>query len=106
MYWFAHDMGSSGPPPLVVQEIQRRIAGDRHLTDGFMHVLNHDLPPSAVFTPYLALAATFKALLTHKGQRKVLLREAGTLAANNWRRRAPSSPSPAAGRRGGGRRRS
>ncbi len=101
MYWFAHDMGAPGPPPLLVQEIQRRIAADPQLTYGLMGVLNHDVPPSKVFTPSLALAATSKALLTSPGQRKVLLREARTLAANNWRRRAPSHPSPAASRQHG-----
>jgi hypothetical protein len=94
-------MGASGPPPLLVQEIQRRIAADGQLTEAFLHVMNHDLAPSAVFTPSLALATTFKALLTHRGQRRVLLREMRALAANNWRRRAPSPPSPAARRQRG-----
>jgi 2-polyprenyl-6-methoxyphenol hydroxylase-like FAD-dependent oxidoreductase len=104
MYWLAHDMGASGPAPLLVQELQRRIAADRQLTDTFLRVLNHDFAPSMLFTPSLALAATFRALLTHTGQRRVLLREARTLAANNWRRRAPSHPSPAARQRRGVRR--
>jgi hypothetical protein len=43
-------------------------------------------------------------MLMNTGQRKVLLREARTLAANNWRRRAPSHPSPAATRQRGIRR--
>ena len=101
MYWFAHDMGAPGPPPLLVQEIQRRIAADPQLTDGLLRVLNHDVTPSKLFTPSLALAATSKALLTSPGQRRTLLREARTLAANNWRRRAPSHPSPAARRQRG-----
>jgi 2-polyprenyl-6-methoxyphenol hydroxylase-like FAD-dependent oxidoreductase len=104
MYWFAHDMGASGAPPLVVQEIERRIAADPQLLDGFLRVLTHDLAPSEVFTPSLALAAAFKVLLTNTGQRNVVLREARTLAANNWRRRAPSRPSPAARRQRGARR--
>ena len=98
MYWFAHEMGAPGAPPLLIQEIQRRIAGDPQLTDGLLRVLNHDVAPSKLFTPSLALAAASKALLTSPGQRKAVLREAGTLAANNWRRRAPSPPSPAARR--------
>jgi hypothetical protein len=99
MYWFAHDMGAPGPPPLLVQEIQRRIAADPQLTDGLLRVFNHDLTPSKLFTPSLALAATSKALLTSPGRRKVLIGEARTLVANNWRRRGPSQPSPAASRR-------
>ena len=98
MYWFAHEMGAPGPPPLLIQEIQRRIAADPELSDALLRVLNHDIPPSTVFTPALALAATGRALLTSPGQRRTLLREAQTLAVNNWRRRAPSHPSPAARR--------
>ena len=98
MYWFAYDSGAPGPPPLLVQEIQRRIAADSELTDAFMRVLNHEIPPSTVFTPGLALSAAGRALLTSPGQRRTLLREAQTVAANNWRRRAPSHPSPAARR--------
>ena len=98
MYWFAHDMGAPGPPPLLVQNIQRRIATDPELTDAFLRVLNHEIPPSTVFTPGLALTATCRALLTNPGQRRTLLREAKTIAANNRRRRAPSHPSPAARR--------
>jgi 2-polyprenyl-6-methoxyphenol hydroxylase-like FAD-dependent oxidoreductase len=96
MYWFAHDMGAAGPPPMVVQEIQRRIAADPKLTDRMLRVLNHDLAPSRAFRPSLALNATWRALLTRPGQRKAVLREARTLAVNNWRRRAPWPPSPAA----------
>lgn len=98
MYWFAHDMGAPGPPPLLVQEIQRRIAADPQLTDGLLRVLNHDVTPSTLFTPSLAMAATSKALLTSPGKRRIVLQEARTLAVNNWRRRAPSHPSPAARR--------
>ena len=101
MYWFAHDMGAPGAPPLLVQEIQRRIAADPELTDGFLRVLNHEVAPSKVFTPSLALAAISKALLKSPGHRGALLREARTVAVNNWRRRAPSAPSPAARRRPG-----
>ena len=88
MYWFAHDMGAPGPTPLVVREIQRRIAADPQLTEGLLRVLNHDLAPSKAFTPALALAATSKALLTSRGQRRVVLREARTILANQLRRRA------------------
>jgi 2-polyprenyl-6-methoxyphenol hydroxylase-like FAD-dependent oxidoreductase len=96
MYWFAHEMGASGAPPLLVQEIQNRIATDPKLTERLLRVLNHELAPSEVFTPALALAGLSKALLTKKGQRRTLLREARKLAVNNWRRRAPSHPSPSA----------
>jgi 2-polyprenyl-6-methoxyphenol hydroxylase-like FAD-dependent oxidoreductase len=98
MYWFAHQMGAPGAPPLLVQEIQKRIARDPRLTERLVRVLNHELAPSEVFTPTLALASLYRALLTKKGHRRTLMREARTLAVNNWRRRAPSHPSPAARR--------
>jgi 2-polyprenyl-6-methoxyphenol hydroxylase-like FAD-dependent oxidoreductase len=99
MYWFAHEMGAPGAPPLLVQEIQKRIASDPKLTEGLVRVLNHELAPSEVFTPTLALRGLSMALLTRKGHRRILVREARELAANNWRRRAPSHPSPAAKRK-------
>ena len=99
MYWFAHEMGAPGAPPLLVQEIQNRIASDPKLTERLVRVLNHELAPSQVFTPALALASLSRALLTKKGHRRTLMREARKLAVNNWRRRAPSHPSPAAKRK-------
>jgi menaquinone-9 beta-reductase len=99
MYWFAHEMGASGAPPLLVQEIQKRIATDPKLTERLLRVLNHELAPSEVFTPTLALASLYRALLTKKGHRRTLMREARKLAVNNWRRRAPSNPSPGAKRK-------
>ena len=99
MYWFAHDMGAAGPPPRVVAQIQSRIAGDPKLTDGMVRVLNHELPPSKVFTPLLAAQAALAELRARPKERGDLLREVRTIAANNWRRRTPSAPSPAARRR-------
>lgn len=107
MYWFARDLGAAGPPPRLLERIQQRIATDPQLKDGFLRVLNHDVAPSRVFTPPLVLAVTFRALLDGRGERRLLLREALSLAADNWRRRSPSKPSPAAPRKrlSGGRRR-
>ncbi len=99
MYWFAHDMGAAGPPPRLVARIQSRIGGDPKLTDGMVRVLNHELPPSKVFTPLLAAKAALAELRARPKERGDLLREVRTIAANNWRRRAPSAPSPAAHRR-------
>jgi menaquinone-9 beta-reductase len=73
-------MGTAGPPPLVVQEIQRRIAASPQLTEGLVRVLNHDMAPSEVFTPRIGLAAASSALRRHAGQRKAVLRETLTVA--------------------------
>jgi 2-polyprenyl-6-methoxyphenol hydroxylase-like FAD-dependent oxidoreductase len=94
MYWFARDMGAPGPTPLLVREMQRRIAADPQLTEGLVRVLNHDFAPSEVFTPSLALGVTTKALLKSRGRRTVLLREARTLVGNELRHRAPAHHPP------------
>ena len=96
MYWFAHDMGAPGPAPVLVQEIQSRIAAEPRLLEGMLRVLNHEVPPSQVFTPSLAVKAMAKGLRSRRGERKGLLRDALTIAGNAWRRRGPASPSPVA----------
>ncbi|HYZ70187.1 MAG TPA: hypothetical protein VE528_00870, partial [Thermoleophilaceae bacterium] len=84
------------PPPLLIEEIQSRIAAEPRLMDGMLRVLNHEVPPSQVFTRSVALATLVKALARRREGRGVLLRDARKLAVENWRRRAPSPPSPAA----------
>lgn len=88
MYWFARDMGRPGATPPVLRELERRIAADRGLTLGLMRILNHDIEPSKVFTPSLALAATATALRTRRGQRRAVLREARGLVRDEIRRAA------------------
>jgi 2-polyprenyl-6-methoxyphenol hydroxylase-like FAD-dependent oxidoreductase len=89
MYWLAHDMGAAGPTPLLVRELQRRIADDLELTRGLMRVLNHDLPPSKLFTPKLVLGAAGRALKRNRGRRGLLLREAAVLAGARLRHLRP-----------------
>ena len=87
MYWFAHDMGAAGPTPPLLRQAQRRIAADRELTIATMRILNHDLRPSEVFTPAFSLTTLAQALRRGRGQRAAILREAGTVALNETRRR-------------------
>lgn len=49
-------------------------------------VLNHDLPPSKLFSPSLGLSALREALREYPGQRGQLLAEAGNVAATELRR--------------------
>ena len=95
MYWFAHDLGAPGPTPVLRQQLLRRIGADPQLTNGLLGVLNHDLAPSKVFTPSLALSATSEALRRGRGQRRVVLREARALVADELRHRKPPSRSAA-----------
>src|SRR4051794_30682952 len=76
MYWFAHDMGAPGPTPLLQRELMARVVGDPRLTVGLMRVLNHDLPPSELFTPGLFARTLARTLATHRGERRAVLREA------------------------------
>lgn len=79
MYWFAHDMGAPGPTPRLVQHIQDRVAADPRLSHELLQVLNHDLPPSNLFTPALALRAIATILTAGAPGRPAVLREAATL---------------------------
>jgi menaquinone-9 beta-reductase len=87
MYWFAHDMGASGPTPPVLRTAQRRIAADPELSAGLGRIFNHDLRPSEVFTPRFSLATIGDALRHGRGQRRAIMREVGAFAANEVRRR-------------------
>lgn len=89
MYWFARDMGAPGATPPLRQEVQRRIAAEPALLNGLLRVLSHELPPSKLFTPSLALAATTTALMRRRGERKRILREAYDLVADELRHRTP-----------------
>jgi 2-polyprenyl-6-methoxyphenol hydroxylase-like FAD-dependent oxidoreductase len=100
MYWFAHDLGSAEPDPVLVLEVQRRLAADRELARGLVRVLDHDLPPSAVFTPRLVAQTTARALRSGVAPRRALLREVATIGARDVRRQLQGRRSPAARARG------
>jgi len=96
MYRFAAQLGEAGPTPALLFEVQRRMQGDPRLVDGLVRVLNHDVPPSKVFTPAVGLRALAGALRRGRGRRRALLREARTLMADELRnRRPPAPPTPA-----------
>jgi 2-polyprenyl-6-methoxyphenol hydroxylase-like FAD-dependent oxidoreductase len=103
MYWYANDMGVAGTTPLVIGEIQRRIAASPQLTHALFSVLNHDLAPSKAFTTGLGLAAISTALRINPGQRKAVLREARDLVVTDMQRRfatrRPLSTPPRSGLR-------
>jgi hypothetical protein len=95
MYWLSRQVGAAGETPLIVQEIQQRIAEDRRLQDDLIRVLNHDLAPSKLFTIGLALSAAARTFAGGRGHRRLVLREAANLVsaevANKSRSRAPAS---------------
>ena len=87
MYWFAHDMGAAGPTPPLLRQVQRRIAADKELLEATTRVFNHELRPSQAFPPSFALRTLGQALRHGRGQRRAILREAGTVAVDEIRRR-------------------
>jgi 2-polyprenyl-6-methoxyphenol hydroxylase-like FAD-dependent oxidoreductase len=97
MYWLAHDLGAAGPTPPLLRQVQRRIAADRELIIAATRMFNHDLRPSQVFTPEFSLTTMVQALRRGRGQRRAIIREAGTAALNEVRRRR-AAPRAAVGR--------
>ncbi|HEY2221449.1 NAD(P)/FAD-dependent oxidoreductase [Actinomycetospora sp.] len=89
MYWFARDLGAAGPLPLLQREVLRRVAADPRRSRHLLQVLNHDVPPGRLFTVPFALTALAGALVTKKGQRTRLLRDAGTVVADELRHLRP-----------------
>jgi 2-polyprenyl-6-methoxyphenol hydroxylase-like FAD-dependent oxidoreductase len=98
MYWFAHDMGAAGPVPPVLRHALRRIAADPELITAALGILNHDLRPSQVFTPAFSLTTIAQALRRGRGERRAILREVGTVALNEVRRRRARRQVPGDGR--------
>ncbi|HET9154159.1 MAG TPA: NAD(P)/FAD-dependent oxidoreductase [Solirubrobacterales bacterium] len=92
MYWFAHDMGATGPTPPVRREAQRRIAADPDLSTAMVRILNHELRPSEAFTPAFSLATLAQALRHGRGERREIMREARMAAVDDLRRRRRPSP--------------
>lgn len=87
MYWLAQDMGAAGPTPPLRREAQRRIAADPELAMAMVRILNHDLRPSEAFTLTFSLATLAQALRHGRGDRRAIVREAGTAAADELRQR-------------------
>ncbi len=94
MYRFAAEIGAPGPTPALIHEIQRRIAADTKLTHGLLRVLNHDLPPSRLFTPWLAAQALASGLRRARGSRRALLRDTRTQVAVQLLDRRPPAATP------------
>jgi menaquinone-9 beta-reductase len=65
MYWFAADMGRPGPPPPLVTEVLRDIAGDNDATRTLLKVLNHEHNPARLQTPRRLAVATARAIRRH-----------------------------------------
>jgi 2-polyprenyl-6-methoxyphenol hydroxylase-like FAD-dependent oxidoreductase len=78
MHWFATDMGRAGPSPPLASQFTRDIAGDDEATKQLLQVLNHDIPPSRLFTPRRLGRAAVRAVRADPGQIPAIAGEAAT----------------------------
>ncbi|GAB1814356.1 NAD(P)/FAD-dependent oxidoreductase [Mycobacterium sp. MUNTM1] len=62
MYWYAARMGQPGPASPWTNCILREISSDADAAHSFLRILNHDLPPSKLYTPALALRAAVRTI--------------------------------------------
>jgi menaquinone-9 beta-reductase len=62
MYWYAARMGAPGAATPWANSLLKEIAASPDATLAFMQVLNHELAPSKLYTPALALRATARAI--------------------------------------------
>jgi flavin-dependent dehydrogenase len=85
-HWFAGDLGKAGPPPSVVPEMFRRYHAQGRL-DRPNSMFQHRLAPAKVMTPTRLADATARLLLRPGTDRRLLLREVGTITAADIRRR-------------------
>ena len=88
MYWFARDMASESTP-LLTRAMEERMARDPRLVEGLLRVLNHELPPSKLFTARVVAPVVARALAEGRGRRRELLRELRDVAIEEVRHRSP-----------------
>lgn len=86
MHWFATDMGRAGPSPPLASQFTRDIAADEEATEGLLQVLNHDIPPSQLFTPRRLGRAAVRAVRADPGQIPAIAREAAMELRNEVHR--------------------
>ena len=86
MHWFATDMGRAAPSPPLASQFTRDIAADDGATEQLLQVLNHDIPPSQLFTPRRLGRAAIRALRADPGQIPAIGREAVAELQNELRR--------------------
>jgi 2-polyprenyl-6-methoxyphenol hydroxylase-like FAD-dependent oxidoreductase len=86
MHWFATDMGRAGSSPPLASQFIRDIAGDDETTEQLLQVLNHDIPPSRLFTPRRLGRAARRAVRADPGQIPAIAREAATELQSEIRR--------------------
>jgi flavin-dependent dehydrogenase len=85
-YWFANDLGATGPMPEVLQAVLRHLHAQGNASLA-LEINNHRLRPSELATPARLMRATASALAQRGGHRLEILREVGGLLTQEVHRR-------------------
>lgn len=86
MYWFAQDIGAAEGEQHLTAAAGARFAAEPAVVEKLLRILNHEVPPSSLFTPSYALSIVAGALREGRGHRRAILAEAGELAVEEARR--------------------
>ncbi len=87
MYWFATDMGASGPSPRIVTELFRSLSRAANGSELLGRVLNHELAPSKVFTVARGVRMLARQSVTHPLILPRLVSEARSVISEDRKRR-------------------
>jgi 2-polyprenyl-6-methoxyphenol hydroxylase-like FAD-dependent oxidoreductase len=86
MYWFAQDIGAFEGEQHLNAAVEARFAEEPAAVEKLLRILNHDLPPSQLFTPGFVLSSLARALREGRGHRGAILAEARERAVEEIRR--------------------
>jgi 2-polyprenyl-6-methoxyphenol hydroxylase-like FAD-dependent oxidoreductase len=90
MYWFAQDIGAFEGVQHLNAAVEARFAEDPATVEKLLRILNHEIPPSKLFTPGFVLSALARALRDGRGHRRAIfseVRERGVEEIRRARRR-------------------
>jgi menaquinone-9 beta-reductase len=87
MYWFAQDMGAPGRAGEFFKEMLRELGCDARGTELFLRALNHELPPSKVFTPWRGVRTLSRLAVKRPRACPAAFSEAAASFRNESRRR-------------------
>jgi hypothetical protein len=83
MYWYAARMGKPGPATPWTNCILRDISSTAETTRSFLRILNHDLPPTQLYTPARGLRAAVRAIREQPGHAAATVKEFFSVAGQN-----------------------
>jgi 2-polyprenyl-6-methoxyphenol hydroxylase-like FAD-dependent oxidoreductase len=86
MYWFAQDIGAAEGEQYLNAAAGARFAAEPAVVEKLLRILNHEVPPSILFTPGFVLSILAGAIREGRGHRRAILAEARDLAVEEVRR--------------------